>query len=184
MRVSRVVAQDASPRPSRGYPVLVEVDNPGDNDSLELRLRPVGGAAELTEIVKLDSVRDNRIWLDPAGPTDGGLLFTTRSRDWIKPLDLSHLQGNVEVYGVLRRKERRDVESDKSLILTVDGTPPEPITFLRIAKTLEKGKPLSLKAIGERPRHRRDQGDVLPVPARSRMGRSRPMPSRRSARNP
>ena len=55
------------------------------------------------------------------------------------------MQGNVEVYGVLRRKSG-DVESDKSLVLTVDGTPPEPITFLRIAKTLEKGKPLALKA--------------------------------------
>jgi hypothetical protein len=144
VRVSRVVPKSVT-APVKDYPVRIEVDNPRDNDVLELRLRPVGGTTELTEIVKLDSVRDNRIWLDPAGPTDGGLLFTTRSRDWIKPLDLSHLQGNVEVYGVLRRKGVV-AESEKSLVLTVDGTPPEPITFLRIAKTLEKGKPLALKA--------------------------------------
>jgi hypothetical protein len=145
VRVSRVIPKTVT-APVAGYPVRVEVDNPGDNDTLELRLHPLGGGPELTEIVKLDSVRDNRIWLDTAGPTDGGLLFTTRSRDWIKPLDLSHLQGKVEVYGVLRRKGATDVESDRSLVLTVDGTAPEPITFLRIAKTLEKGKPLALRA--------------------------------------
>jgi carboxypeptidase family protein len=145
VRVSRVVPRIVT-APIKDYPVRVEVDNPGDGDTLELRLHPVGGAAELTEIIKLDSVRDNRIWLEPAGPTDGGLLFTTRSRDWIKPLDLSHLQGRVEVYGALKRRGNPDVESDRSLVLTVDGTPPEPITFLRIPRAVEKGKPLVLRA--------------------------------------
>jgi hypothetical protein len=144
VRVARVAPADVT-APVATYPVLVEVDRPGDVDTLELRYRPVGAGADLTESVRLDTVRDEAIWLDPAGPKDGGLLFTTRSRDWVKPLDLSHLQGKVEVFAVAR-SGGKDVPSDNSLVLTVDGTPPEPITFLRIAKTLEKGKPLRLRA--------------------------------------
>jgi len=127
------------------YPALIEVDNAGDDDTLEFRVRPIGKGPELTEVVKLESVRDVQVWLDTAGPKDGGLLFTTRSRDWVKPLDLSHLQGKVEVLGALRTKTGV-VESQKSLILTVDGTPPERMVFLPIEKTLEKGKPLVLAA--------------------------------------
>jgi hypothetical protein len=125
--------------------VLIEVDNAGDDDTLEFRLRPIGKGPELTEVVKLDSVRDVHVWLDTAGPKDGGLLFTTRSRDWVKPLDLSHLQGKIEVLGALRTRAGV-VESQRSLILTVDGTPPERIAFLPIEKELEKGKPLALAA--------------------------------------
>ena len=41
VRVSRVSPKTVT-APVAGYPVLVEVDNPGDGDSLEVRLRPVG----------------------------------------------------------------------------------------------------------------------------------------------
>lgn len=144
VRIARV-GVPAITAPVTRYPVLVEVDNPSNDDTLELHLRPLGRGAELTEVVKLDTVRDVHVWLDTAGPKDGGLLFTTRSRDWVKPLDLSHLQGKVEVLGALRTKAGV-IESPRSLILTVDGTPPERMTFLPIDKTLEKGKPLALAA--------------------------------------
>lgn len=144
VRISRV-AVSAVTQPVGRYPVLVEVDNPGADDSLELRVRPLGKGADLTETVKLDSIRDVHIWLDPAGPKDGGLLFTTRSRDWVKPLDLSSVRGKVEVFGVLRTPAG-EVPSDQSLLLTVDATPPERITFLPIDPKLVKGKPLSLAA--------------------------------------
>ena len=81
VRVSRAAASTVT-QPVAGYPVLIEVDNPAATDTLELRLRPIKGANDLTETVKLDSVRDVQVWLDTAGPTDGGLLFTTKSRDW------------------------------------------------------------------------------------------------------
>jgi hypothetical protein len=64
----------------------------------------------------------------------------------IELVGISRLHRKSEVYGVLRRTGTNDVESDRSLVLTLDGTAPEPITFLRIAKTLEKGKPLALRA--------------------------------------
>jgi len=144
VRIARV-GVPAATAPVTRYPVLIEVDNASDDDSLEFRLRPIGKGPELTEVVKLDSVRDVHIWLDTAGPKDGGLLFTTRSRDWVKPLDLSHLQGKIEVLGALRTKTGV-VESQRSLVLTVDGTPPELVAFLPIEKELEKGKPLVLAA--------------------------------------
>jgi hypothetical protein len=137
---AKVTATQPVPR----FPVLVEVDNPAPEDSLELRLQPVGTAKELTETVKFDSIRDVHVWLDAAGPTDQGLLFTTRSHDWIKPLDLSHLRGKVEITGVLETKDRF-FYSDP-IIVTVDATPPEGIAFLPIQPKLEKGKPLSVAA--------------------------------------
>ena len=106
VRIARV-GVPAATAPVTRYPVLIEVDNASDDDSLEFRLRPIGKGPELTEVVKLDSVRDVHIWLDTAGPKDGGLLFTTRSRDWVKPLDLSHLQGKIEVLGGAEDKDRR-----------------------------------------------------------------------------
>ena len=144
VRVSRV-AVPAVTQPVGRYPVLIEVDNPGADDTLELRIRPLGKGADLTETVKLGSIRDEQVWLDVAGPKDGGLLFTTRSRDWIKPLDLSAVRGKVEILGVLKTRTG-DVPSDKSLLLTVDATPPEKITFLPIDPTVVKGKPLELAA--------------------------------------
>ncbi len=144
VRVSRAAAS-AVTQPVATYPVLIEVDNSAATDTLELRLRPVRGDNELTETVKIDSVRDVQVWLDTAGPTDGGLLFTTKSRDWVRPLDLTRLQGKIEVEAVLVTKTG-EVKSQPPLLLTVDGTPPERITFLPIDPQLEKGKPLVVSA--------------------------------------
>jgi hypothetical protein len=137
---AKVTATQPVPR----FPVLVEVDNPAATDSLELRLQPVGAAKELTETVKFDSIRDVHVWLDTAGPTDQGLLFTTRSHDWVKPLDLSHLRGKIEITGVLETKDR--FYYSDPIVVTVDATPPEGIAFLPIQPKLEKGKPLPVAA--------------------------------------
>ncbi len=147
VRVSLVPvnAKTVATQPVPRFPVLVEVDNPSATDSLELRLQPVGASKELTEIVKLETIRDTHIWVDVSGPTDGGLLFTTRSRDWIKPLDLSHLRGKVEITGVLETKDR--FVYSEPILVTVDATPPERITFLPIQPKLEKGKPLLVAAL-------------------------------------
>jgi hypothetical protein len=143
VRVSRVAVPDVT-QPVGRYPVLIEVDNPSPDDRLELRVGPVGKGLDVTERIKLDTLRDVRVWLDTAGPTDGGLLFTTRSRDWVKPLDLSHLRGKFEVTGVIETKER--FIHSEPIVITVDATPPERITLLPVPATVEKGKPLVVSA--------------------------------------
>ena len=132
-------------QPVGTFPVLIEVDNAAARDTLELRLRPAGAEQEITDTIKIGPTRDVRIWLEPAGPTDGGLLFTTRSRDWIKPIDLTQLRGKVEVLAVLRT-QTGDVISQKPLVLTVDATPPELIGFLPMPAKVEKDKPLTVGA--------------------------------------
>jgi hypothetical protein len=132
-------------QPVGTFPVLIEVDNTAAKDSLELRLRPAGADKEITDTIKIGPTRDVRIWLDTAGPTDGGLLFTSRSRDWIKPLDLAQLRGKVEVFAVLRT-QAGEVLSQPPLRLTVDATPPELIGFLPMPTKVEKGKPLTVGA--------------------------------------
>lgn len=132
-------------QPVGTFPVLIEVDNPAARDTLELRLRPAGAEKEITDTIKVGPTRDVRVWLDMAGPTDGGLLFTTRSRDWIKPIDLAQLRGKVEVLAVLRT-QAGEVISQQPLRLTVDATPPELIGFLPLPAQVEKGKPLTVGA--------------------------------------
>jgi hypothetical protein len=132
-------------QPVGTFPVLIEVDNPAARDTLELRLRPAGAEKEITDTIKIGPTRDVRVWLDTAGPTDGGLLFTTRSRDWIKAIDLAQLRGRVEVFAVLKT-QKGEVISQQPLQLTVDATPPELIGFLPIPAQVEKGKALTVGA--------------------------------------
>jgi hypothetical protein len=132
-------------QPVGSFPVLVEVDNPATRDTLELRIRPAGSEKEITDTLKIGPTRDVRTWLDTAGPTDGGLLFTTRSRDWIKPIDLAQLRGKVEVFAVLKT-QTGEVISQPPLQLTVDATPPELIGFLPLPAQVEKGKALTVGA--------------------------------------
>ncbi|HEV3383190.1 MAG TPA: hypothetical protein VG097_00165, partial [Gemmata sp.] len=132
-------------QPVGTFPVLIEVDNPAIRDTLELRLRPAGAEKEITDTIKIGPTRDVRVWLDTAGPTDGGLLFTARSRDWIKPIDLAQLRGKVEVFAVLKTQGGEFI-SQPPLQLTVDATPPELIGFLPIPAQVEKGKPLTVGA--------------------------------------
>jgi len=141
--------------PTAKFPVRIEVDNPTPGDSLEVRMKPIGAGEELTERLKIDSTRDDHAWLETAG-LGGGLLFTTRSRDWVKDLNLANLQGRVQVDVVLldqAGKERVSVPPTVPLRLIVDGTPPERIAFLPMPNPLklQKGKTLTLVARVEDP---------------------------------
>jgi len=134
-------------RPVGKFPVLVELDGASPGDRLELRVRPFIGGTNLTEVTKFEELRDVHVWLDTSGPTDGGLLFTTRSHDWIASLDLSHLQGKVEVVAVLNpASPEKRLAFSEPLVLTVDNTPPERIAFLPVEPTPVKGKPLLVGA--------------------------------------
>jgi Carboxypeptidase regulatory-like domain len=137
-------AKVAATQPTARFPVQIEVDNATTGDSLEVRIQPVGAPKELAEVVKLEATREVQVWLDTVGPTDGGLLFSTRSHDWVKPLDLSSHRGKVEIAGVLETKDR--FIYSEPILVTVDATPPEQIAFLPIQATLEKGKPLLVAA--------------------------------------
>jgi hypothetical protein len=156
VRVARVSpTQPVITAPTGKYPVRIEVDNPAPGDTLEVQLRPFGAGDAFTERVKLDNTREEHAWLETAGP-GGGLLFTTRSRDWVKDLDLTHLQGRVQIdVALLDRngKEKVSTPPTAPLHLIVDGTPPERIAFLPLPNPLklEKGKQLTLVARVEDP---------------------------------
>jgi hypothetical protein len=131
-------------QPVAALPVRIEVDNPAATDALEIRLQPVGGPTDQAEIVKLDGTREVRVWAASGGPVNGGLLFNTRSRDWVKALDLANVRGKVEIKAVLTR-DQKEIES-KPIAVTVVAAPPEKVKFLKLADKLEKGKPLTVEA--------------------------------------
>jgi hypothetical protein len=145
-------------QPAGKYPVRVEVDNPRPGDVLEINLRQ--GKDEFTERVPLGGTRDEHAWLETSGP-GGGVLVTTRSRDWVKDLDLSRMQGTVHIDAVLLRKTRtpegtptQSLEAaSNQLSVTVDATPPERIAFLPLPDPIriEKGKTLTVVARVEDP---------------------------------
>lgn len=140
-----------STKPVAKFPVRVEVDNPPSDSTLELRVRRQSDSAlNETEVIPLGSPRDEHIWLDPS---DQGLGFTTRSKDWVKSINLTDTRGILDVSAVLKRKRGAfDEEWSGLLTVTVDATPPEVTRLafdnLKNDKQLEKGKPLVLSATG------------------------------------
>lgn len=141
--------QPAITKPAGTFPIHIQVDNPLAGDKLEVRLRPAGSSEQLTERLVLDQSRDERAWLETVGP-QGGLLFTTQSKDWVKALDLANLQGRIEVAVTLIGIDGKPRATSNSLSLMVDGTPPELVEFVPMANPLqvEKGKTLRIAARG------------------------------------
>jgi len=75
VRVARV-AVPAVTQPVGRYPVLIEVDNPGADDTLELRIRPLGKGRR-PDRNRQAQLHPRRAGVArPRGPKDGGLLFT------------------------------------------------------------------------------------------------------------
>jgi hypothetical protein len=155
-------------KPVAVYPVRVEADNDPVGATVELWVRQAGSKdedGEAREVIRFPAARNERVWVDPAGKTDGGVLLTSKSRDWVKVLDLLPFSGKLEVIAVLKDKDgrvlkTRDGTEVKSapLLLTVDATPPAPgkirIENLSAKNELFKGRPLVVSAAATEPETR------------------------------
>ena len=132
-------------KPVTAFPVRVEVDNATAGDRLELHVRRRGAGDSETEVVKLGGPRDERVWVEAGEAKGQGLVFATKSRDWVYPLNLFDARGKIEVIPVLKPDA-----ATVPLALVVDDTPPD-VTAIRFTnlvedKQLEKGKPLRVSA--------------------------------------
>lgn len=149
-------ATTAATQPVAAFPVRVEADNAPADATLELWIRPAraGDSPAVNEVVRLvGGARDERVWVDLAGPTDQGVFVSDRSRDWVAPLDLSALRGEQEVVAVLTVPGAKGAVQVKSppLRLTIDATPPDRIAFARLPEKHVKGKPLPVKVTATDP---------------------------------
>lgn len=143
-------AINTATQPVSAFPVRVEADNAPRDAALELWVRRAGDGddASLNEVIKLGGPREERAWLDTAGPLDQGFLVSNRSRDWQKPIDLSALRGRQEVVAVMTIKGATGQTQVKSepLAVTIDATPPVGVTFGTLPAKHVKGKPLPVRA--------------------------------------
>jgi hypothetical protein len=148
---------DAVPRiatlPTTDLRFRVETDNEADNSSLQLRIARAGKLVRPTvdldpdEIIDLGLPKEQRVWLDPAGP-DGALFVANTTADHVASVDVSALRGLHELQAVLVEPDPLGggvpKETKTSYYVVVDETPP-PADDIRIApfpKRLERGKPL------------------------------------------
>ena len=138
-------ATTAATQPIAGFPVRIETDNAPRGSRLEVWLRPAGTIdPNKTEVVRLGGPHEERVWLDPAGPTDQGLLVTNKLRDWVKPLDVAALRGRQEVIAVLTAPDGKE-EKSAPLALTVDASAPDKVEFAPLPAKHVKGTPLPVK---------------------------------------
>lgn len=150
------------------FPVRVEVDNGTTNQKLELRINRTGGTGEpgtdpSDEVIPLGGPRDEKLWVDAAEPTKGGIGFATRTTDWVKTLDLTNARGELTIMGVLRAADNKDNKDNKvvasgkatktDLTVIVDADPPtvDSVVIVGDAKKPEsekliKGTKLPLEA--------------------------------------
>lgn len=109
-------------KPNAAYPVRVETDNAGPNDTLELRVRRTGDSGASDEVIPLGGPRDERLWVDAAEPTKQGLGFATKTSDWVKMIDLSAARGEMDIEAVLKPQGGTKIES--ALKVIVDAQAP------------------------------------------------------------
>lgn len=138
-------------KPVAAFPVRVEVDNPPAGATAELRYYRDGDTADdQKQVIPLGGPRDEQMAFDV---TADGIAVATRSKDWVKPLNLSDARGKVIVEAVLRYDDGGERKVGSALVVTVDDTPPEGVrlTFdnLKGGKQLEKGQPLRLSATAD-----------------------------------
>lgn len=140
-------ATAAATQPVPRFLVRIEPDNDPKDATLELWVRQpgAGDSADVNEVIKLGGTRDERVWLDLAGPTDQGLLVTSKLRDWVTGIDLTALRGQQEVVAVMKVPNITTPIKSPPLLLTIDATPPEKVEFAKLPAKHIKGKPLPVQ---------------------------------------
>src|SRR5262249_7210176 len=138
--------------PTKELRFRVEVDNEAPGSVLGLRIARSGALVRATdldpdEVIDLGLAKDERVWLDPAGP-DGALLATNTIGDHIATVDVSALRGSHELQAVLKEPDATSPtkvkEFKSSYTLVVDDTPP-PAGDIRLGtfpKRLGRRQPL------------------------------------------
>ena len=145
----RILAAKSVTRPTPVFPIKLEADNAPDNSNLEVQIRQAG-AEDIPankEIIPLKGSRQERVWIDLAGKIDQGFAITNRSADWIVPLDLGERRGRLEVITVLKTASGTAIAKSDPFTVTVDGTAPEDVKFLKLPAQHVKGTPLPVSAI-------------------------------------
>jgi hypothetical protein len=148
-------------RPLPAFPVRVEVDNDRADDFLELWVEPVEAVvpgpnekpeetarrvAARREVVRFAGTREERVWVDTAGPAEG-VLVTTKLRDWNAPIDLSAVRGRCKVTAVVYETGGTErARLDVPLGLLVVDQPPKFVAFEPVKPKLIKGRPLVVGA--------------------------------------
>ena len=141
----------AESQPVAAFPVIVEADNDPSGSTLELWIRKAGDGNDLdkNEIVKLGGARDERVWVDVAGPVDAGFLISSSSKDWLKPLDIRNFRGKCEVVAVLKNKQLQGGKVESAPFnLTIDANIPERLEFVKFPDKHLKGTPLPVTVTG------------------------------------
>jgi hypothetical protein len=135
--------------PTKDLRFRVETDNEPAGSTLLLRVDRSGKSefADPDEVVNLGLPKDQRFWLDLAGP-EGALLLTNTVVDHVAGVDVSALRGPHELQAALLSPDplnpTRPIETKFVYNLIVDATPPpvDDIKFGTFPKRLERGKPL------------------------------------------
>jgi hypothetical protein len=141
----------AETQPVAAFPVIVETDNDPAGSTLELWIRKQGDGNDpaRNEVVKLGGPRDERVWVDVAGPVDAGFLISSISKDWLKNLDLRSFRGKCEVVAVLKNKQLQGGMIESSpFLLTIDANIPERLEFVKFPEKHIKGTPLPVAVTG------------------------------------
>lgn len=150
-------------QPTANYPVHIEVDNwPGD--PLAVRWSLTSANAESRDeqpVLDLPTDRDQRIFLDTAGP-DGALVFTTHVHDWQRKVDVRAFRDafrpSAELYDGRRTVATcRTVLSETNVApaetVVFDDTPPDPVRLSKLDPDVPavRGQALKVVAIGVDP---------------------------------
>jgi hypothetical protein len=141
----------AETQPVAAFPVKIEADNDPAGSTLELWIRKAGdgNTFEKNEIIKLGGARDERVWVEVAGPVDGGVLISSTSKDWLKPLDIRNFRGKCEVVAVLKNKQLEGGKVESApFALTIDANIPERLEFVKFPEKHIKGTPLPVTVTG------------------------------------
>jgi hypothetical protein len=148
-------------RPIEGVPLRVEVDNPPTGATLELRVDRARNRRfeQPDEIIAKSIPREERIWLDPAGPAEA-VQITTRVNDWMLPVDMRDTRGKIAFEAALVRggKPIMVKRGDGSLAAVthtgtfiIDDTPPEEVTIGTLPKKHVRGQPLRVEVFARDP---------------------------------
>jgi hypothetical protein len=143
--------RSAESQPVAAFAVIVETDNDAPGSTLELWIRKQGDGNDpaKNEVIKLGGPRDERVWVDVAGPVDAGFLVSSISKDWLKNLDIRSFRGKCEVVAVLKNKQLQGGMIESSpFLLTIDANIPERLEFVKFPEKHIKGTPLPVVVTG------------------------------------
>lgn len=160
VRAVEVGKLQPSPRiltaPKEELSFRLEADNSPPGAKIELCLDKArnGQFEQPDEIVTRKSAREERVWLDPAGGEQEGMLVSTRVNDWVVPLDLRDLRGRLRMQARLSSPDGMGgwvEEATANYLLVIDDTAPDPIKINPLPPKHVRGTPLRVEVFAADP---------------------------------